>query len=120
MTHRRFCLFVVLLLCVGATVALAQDQADLSITLTGPWSATFGDRIPYSLSVENLGPATASNVAINFSVAPSSFPVFSSGICSGGFPCAIGELASGQSISLPNIYVQTPYLFCPSCNDPAP
>jgi hypothetical protein len=108
-----------LLLSICSVVAGAQNIADLSVAVSGPTYATFGDRIVYSVTVTNNGPNVASNVVLNTSQL--SFPFGSIGDpCSAGFPCALGSLNASQSVSIPSIPVQTPYLFCPQCNDPFP
>jgi len=114
MTRNLFTCLIVLFSVARATSGQALDQADLRITATGPLYATFGDPVPYLLTVENLGPSASTDVAVSVS-AP--FQVFSSGICSAGFPCALGFLASNQSRTI-QVYVQTPYLFCSECRDP--
>ena len=116
MAHDFLRLFTALVLCACGGVAYGQSGADLSVALTGPLNATFGDRVVYSLAITNLGPAAATNVVVTV-VSP--FEVFSIGSCANGFPCGIGTLASGQGIVV-SLYVRTPYLFCPQCNDPAP
>jgi len=107
-------LIVFVLIFARAAFGQSTDQADLSIAASGPLYATFGDRVPYTLTITNLGPSVASGVVVSVSAA---FQVSSTGVCGSGFPCAIGSLASNQSLVVP-AFVQTPYLFCPECNDP--
>ena len=96
----------------------AQSQADLSVMLSGPFTAVFGNQVPYSLTVANSGPGSASNVTISL-LPPPSYPTTVQGsLCNGGFPCDIGTVAPGQSVQI-SIFVQTPYLYCPLCQDPA-
>ena len=111
--------FVWLPLSICSVIASAQNVADLSVVVSGPHNATFGDRIVYSVTVTNNGPNAASNVVLNIGQLP--FPFGSiDNPCSAGFPCSLGSLDTSQSLLIPSIAIQTPYLFCPQCNDPFP
>ncbi|MDD4628304.1 MAG: DUF11 domain-containing protein [Candidatus Peribacteraceae bacterium] len=49
---------------VNSTVICAQQNADLSITKTGPASVARGTTVSYTLTATNAGPNTATNVVI--------------------------------------------------------
>jgi uncharacterized repeat protein (TIGR01451 family) len=77
-----------------------STSADLSVVKTGPASATPGQSVTYALAVSNAGPSTALGVMLSdLTPAGLSF-VSASAPCAGGFPCAIGALAPGASISV--------------------
>jgi Domain of unknown function DUF11 len=112
-------LLVGLGLSIYSVVPSAQTMADLSIIVAGPASATFGDRLVYSVTVTNNGPDAASNVVVSLSQLPYPFGTISDP-CSLGFPCALGSVGASQSVVIPSIPLQTPYIFCSPCNDPVP
>ena len=53
---------------VSSTVNCPNQQADLSITKTGPSTVTRGTTLTYSLVVSNAGPGTATNVVVTDAV----------------------------------------------------
>jgi len=111
--------FVGSLLSVLCVATSAQNLADLSVTVSGPTRATFGNPVIYTIAVTNNGPDVASNVVLN--IDPLIFPFGSvSDPCSAGFPCALGSIGANQSVLIPSVPVSTPYLYCPQCLDPLP
>jgi uncharacterized repeat protein (TIGR01451 family) len=77
-------------------------SSNLSISVDGPVRAAINTDINYTVTVENLGPDDASNVAVNYSV-PSAAVTFSpSAGCTeanGQVTCELGNLANGSTIS---------------------
>ncbi|MFC4820680.1 DUF7507 domain-containing protein [Dokdonella ginsengisoli] len=85
-------------------IAVAPDTADLSVSKQGPATASAGGSIVYTLSVTNHGPAAAVGVSLD-DPTPAGLSFVSAGApCAGGFPCAIGTLASGQTATFTATY----------------
>ena len=81
---------------------LSGSKADLQVTSSAPATAITGSSYTVTLSVQNSGPATASNVALATSV-PTNVSLVSAtpsqGACmaAGTVSCNLGNLASGDS-----------------------
>jgi uncharacterized repeat protein (TIGR01451 family) len=85
----------------GATASdtnIVQPRADLSITKTGPATATPGGRVTYQVTVVNAGPSVARHVRVYDparidQVRLRGLPAG----CITAFPCDLGDLAPGES-----------------------
>jgi uncharacterized repeat protein (TIGR01451 family) len=87
----------------SATTNVSQ-QADLSITKSGPPSASPGQNITYTIVVTNAGPGAAGSITVS-DVTPAGLTfVSATGGCTTGFPCSIGVLAAGQSATISATY----------------
>lgn len=86
------------------TVAAAAGNADVSVTKSGPPSVTLGSNISYTITVTNSGPASAANTFADDATPPGLTFAGNTGACSGPFPCALGTLASGQSVVITATY----------------
>lgn len=75
-------------------------SADLSIVKTGPASATPGTNVSYSLAAGNAGPSVAQAVQLDDPTPAGLSFVSASAPCAGGFPCALGDLASGATATI--------------------
>ena len=75
-------------------------SADLRLTKTGPASATAGQNVSYTLTLSNDGPSDAQGVSLDDPAPAGLTFVSATAPCTGGFPCAIGTLASGASASV--------------------
>ena len=78
--------------------------ADLSVVKTGPATAVPGSNVTYTLTVSNAGPDAAPDVVISDPTPAGLSFVAASAPCSGGFPCALGALASGASAAITVTY----------------
>ncbi|MEM8961372.1 MAG: hypothetical protein AAGD38_07845 [Acidobacteriota bacterium] len=80
-----------------AFTGLGDELADISIVKGGPGTVSAGDTLTYTFLVRNDGPGTATGVILT-EMAPAAL-VFASATspCSGGFPCALGDLAAGAA-----------------------
>ncbi|HEY2325816.1 MAG TPA: hypothetical protein VGJ82_23370, partial [Thermoanaerobaculia bacterium] len=87
----------------SATTSLAP-QADVSVVKSGPASTTTGQNIVYTTTVTNNGPLAASNVFVTDNTPAGLTFVSNSGACTGTFPCALGTLNSGQSVTITSTY----------------
>jgi len=74
-------------------------EADLAITKTGAATAIAGTQATYTIQVTNNGPSDAQGVSVT-DTPPAGFS-FASAMapCTGGFPCALGTVAAGDSVS---------------------
>ncbi len=83
------------------TVTPVNAAADLGVIKTGPTTALVaGGLVPYTIEVRNLGPNTAVAVQLT-DVLPSYLTFVSADApCSAGFPCSLGNLAAGGSITI--------------------
>ena len=78
---------------------ISQIDADLAVSKTGATTAIAGTQATYTIEVTNNGPGLADNVEVNdtppagFSFASATAP------CTGGFPCALGTVANGGTVS---------------------
>ncbi len=86
------------------TVVAGAGNADVSVTKSGPSSVTLGANISYTITVTNSGPASAANTFADDATPPGLTFVGNTGACSGPFPCALGTLASGQSVVITATY----------------
>ena len=80
--------------------APVQFVANVRITKTGPPAITPGTTVSYSLVITNDGPSAASGVSVDDPTPPGLTFVSNSGACTTPFPCAIGTLQPGQSVSI--------------------
>jgi uncharacterized repeat protein (TIGR01451 family) len=82
------------------TLPLFRDigwfPVELSITGTGPSSLSSGQQGTFTFTVTNPGPYLAPAVKVTSVLTGLTF-VSNSGDCTTGFPCALGDLAAGQS-----------------------
>ncbi|HEX7136737.1 MAG TPA: DUF11 domain-containing protein, partial [Vicinamibacterales bacterium] len=87
----------------SATTSLAP-QADVSIVKSGPASTSTGQNIVYTTTVTNNGPLAASNVFVTDATPSGLTFVSNSGACTSTFPCALGSLNAGQSVTITSTY----------------
>ncbi len=80
--------------------ATVTANADLSVGVTNTLAPVAGATSDYSIVVTNNGPDTANSVTL--AITPSAQLTFSSasGACTNGFPCALGNLTIGQSVTI--------------------
>jgi uncharacterized repeat protein (TIGR01451 family) len=81
--------------------------ADLSINKTGPSSTSTGSQVTYSIIVTNNGPSPAQGVLVTDPTPTgATFISVAGGGCT-AFPCSLGTMAAGQTISLSAKYQLT-------------
>ncbi len=78
-------------------------SADVSVVKTGPAAATPGSTVTYTIDVHNAGPSTATAVQV-LDPTPAGLAFVSSTPCTTGFPCALGDLASGADVTITVTY----------------
>jgi len=81
-------------------IASLPPAADVRIGVTGPLSTTAGTKAIYTITVSNSGPDTATSVAVTATASPGLTFSGNSGACLGSFPCNIGTLSAGQSVTI--------------------
>jgi uncharacterized repeat protein (TIGR01451 family) len=84
------------------------SQADLQITKNGPNGVTAGQNIVYTISVTNNGPSTASGVTVTDPDPANATFVSNSGACVTAFPCSLGVLSAGQTVTITSTYSTSP------------
>jgi uncharacterized repeat protein (TIGR01451 family) len=89
-----------------ATTAFGGN-ADLAITKSGPASANSGSSVAYTLTITNNGPSAAVNVLVSDPTTSGLSFTSANGACPGGFPCFVGSLGSGQSVTTVANYTVT-------------
>jgi uncharacterized repeat protein (TIGR01451 family) len=79
-------------------------QADLSIIKSRFTPAIAGQNIVYNVTVTNNGPSAASGVSVADPTPAGLTFVSNSGACTTAYPCALGTLANGQSVTITSTY----------------
>jgi len=87
----------------SATMTITQ-QTDLSITKSGPPTASPGGTITYTVTVSNLGPSDAGNVVVSDPTPTGLTFVSNSGACTTAFPCNLGIVTSGQTKTITSTF----------------
>ncbi|HJU39647.1 MAG TPA: DUF5979 domain-containing protein, partial [Tahibacter sp.] len=85
---------------VDSDVVIGATSADLSVVKTGPASAVAGGQVTYSIAVTNNGPDTAVATTLDDPTPAGLALISASAPCNSGFPCALGDLAAGASVSV--------------------
>jgi uncharacterized repeat protein (TIGR01451 family) len=85
------------------TVTVTQ-QANLSITKSGPGTVNAGQSIIYTVTITNAGPSSAAGVSVADLTPTGLTFVSNSGGCTTPYPCAIGTMTNGQSVTITSTY----------------
>jgi uncharacterized repeat protein (TIGR01451 family) len=88
----------------SATTVVSPASADLAIVKGGEAEAGPGDTISYLIAVTNLGPSAAQDVLITDPTPAGLTFVSNSGACTTPFPCSLGTLASGATVTITATY----------------
>lgn len=83
-------------------------QADLSVTKSGPASANAGSNVSYTVVVTNNGPSPAANVVISDPTPTGVAFLSNAGGCTTPYPCSVGTLNAGGSVSITSTYTIPP------------
>ena len=94
-------------------------QADLSITKTGPASANTGQNISYTIVVNNAGPSPAANTVVSDPTPVGLAFVSNTGACTSAYPCNVGTINSGQTLSITSTYTIPGNYSSPQINNTA-
>src|SRR5690606_167197 len=87
-----------------ATTAVDAFTADISVSKQGATTVMSGQSITYSIVIRNAGVHTASNVMLTDPTPVGLNLLLASAPCSGGFPCALGDIAANASVTLTTTY----------------
>jgi uncharacterized repeat protein (TIGR01451 family) len=79
--------------------------ADVSVTKSGPVTASLGDAVAYTIVVHNAGPDPAAAVVLSDPTPAGLTFQSNSGACTTAFPCSLGTLASGDTRTITASYV---------------
>jgi uncharacterized repeat protein (TIGR01451 family) len=79
-------------------------QANLSITKSGPASVNAGQNIVYTIVVTNAGPSPATGTVVSDPTPVGIAFISNTGGCTTAFPCSLGTLNSGQSVTITSTY----------------
>jgi uncharacterized repeat protein (TIGR01451 family) len=84
--------------------ASTPTGADVSITKTGPASVSPGTNLVYTIKVTNAGPANAASVSVADATPAGLTFVSNTGGCTTAFPCALGTVNSGQTVTITSTF----------------
>ncbi|OYN96869.1 hypothetical protein CGZ96_11275 [Enemella evansiae] len=88
----------------GSADGVVGESADLQVTKTGPAQATAGAPVSWTITVTNAGPSTARAVSIDDQLPAgldnARIQLPNGQTCADATNCAIGDLASGQTVTL--------------------
>jgi uncharacterized repeat protein (TIGR01451 family) len=86
-----------------ATTTVAQTT-DLSISKSGPGTASTNQNITYTITVTNLGPSQAGSVVVSDNTPPGLTFVSNTGACTSTFPCSLGTMNASQTATITSTY----------------
>jgi len=81
-----------------------NTQADISVTKSGPPSFTGGQNLVYTVVVSNIGTLPAANTFISDPTPAGINFVSNTGACTTAYPCSLGTLVPGQSVTITSTY----------------
>jgi uncharacterized repeat protein (TIGR01451 family) len=79
-------------------------QADLSVIKSGPPATGTGSNVVFTVTVTNNGTLTASNAVVSDPTPSGITFVSNTGGCTTPYPCALGNLVSGQTVTTTSTY----------------
>ena len=88
----------------GSSTTAIISGADLAVVKTGPATANLGATIAYDVTVTNNGPVDANNVVLDDPTPQRLTRVSVSGGGCTTFPCTLGTLTTGQSVTVHATY----------------
>lgn len=74
--------------------------ANLTLEATGPAQVIAGETVDGGFLVSNRGPSTARDVVLNVATNPALSLITAGPPCMAGFPCTIGDMASGETLQV--------------------
>jgi len=83
-------------------------QSDVTIAKTGPASVIAGQNVVYTVTVTNNGPSSASAVNVADPTPGGLTFVSNSGGCTSAYPCALGTMTNGQTVTITSTYSTSP------------
>jgi large repetitive protein len=80
-------------------------SADLSVVKTGPAQISRGQQVTFNIQVRNVGPDAAINARLLDPTPAGLVYVSTTGACTAGFPCTLGNMANGEVRNLTATYL---------------
>ena len=80
------------------------NDADISVTKTGPSSVVAGNTVTYSIAVHNAGPITVPSITLADPTPAGLTFVSATAPCTAGFPCTLSNTASGATVTVTATY----------------
>ena len=90
------------------------SQADLALVKTGPLNAIPGNNIVYTLVVTNNGPSDSLGVILSDPAPTNLTFVPTGGLCGAGFPCNLGTIPNGSSVTVSATFFIPPGYVAPT------
>jgi uncharacterized repeat protein (TIGR01451 family) len=84
------------------------EKANLAITKTGPSGVTAGQNVTYTVIVTNNGPQPSVGVVVSDTTPSNLTFVSNSNGCTSAYPCSLGTLTPGQSVTITSTYSTSP------------
>ncbi len=84
----------------SVVTGLGAPAADVGVVKTGPARTYPGSDLVFALTVTNHGPGTALAVSLDDPTPAGLTFVSASAPCAAGFPCSLGDLAAGSSLTV--------------------
>jgi uncharacterized repeat protein (TIGR01451 family) len=84
------------------------ENANLAITKTGPAGVTAGQNVVYTVVVTNNGPQPSAGVVVSDPTPANLAFVSNSNGCTSPYPCNLGTLTSGQTVTITSTYSTSP------------
>ncbi len=84
------------------------EEANLAITKSGPGGVTAGQNVTYTVVVTNNGPQASAGVVVTDPTPANLTFVSNSNGCTSAYPCNLGTLAPGQSVTITSTYSTLP------------
>jgi len=92
------------------TTPVGTGTADLVVVKTGPGSVVQGTNATWRIVVRNQGPSDALSVVLTDATPPGLTYVSSTAPCATGFPCSLGTLAAGATVTVDVTFaIPSPY-----------
>ncbi len=88
----------------ASVVTNVGPQANLSIVKSGPPSVTAGQNIVYTVVVTNNGPSPATGTVVSDPTPVGIAFISNTGACTTTYPCSLGTLNAGQSVTITSTY----------------
>ena len=90
------------------TVTVAAGSADLQVSKSSPPFSQPGAEITFTLEIRNNGPARATDVVVTDPTPAGLTFLSASAPCAAGFPCSLGNLENGDSVTIEARYLVEP------------
>lgn len=79
-------------------------QADLVVTKNGPATVPAGQNVTYTITVTNNGPSPAASTVVSDPTPVGIAFLSNAGGCTTTYPCSLGTLAAGQTVTITSTY----------------